>query len=415
MFYLDYIDDDFSIFQKINNRRKRLKTSYIGDFNSYYGTNVDLLALKMKIDIFKLDKKTLEKIDRFINIILEKNVVLSNSIIKNEYIYDYLVRYLKLKEVNVLNNIDYFSKLYEVMILDVLTEVVKYIEFPKNKLRIGIMINTFNQDFFYYLEKIGQEYKEIVIITKSEIRLDTIIQRLYEEYGIIIIVNNKSLFLKSDIIINYGLKSDEKFIIGKSIILDIRNNDNIKLLDGIRISSFNLDFDNVNLDNNYYTCYFNNLENFDYCLNELDKVMVVKKDYLINTSDIEKYTTKIKEDNIFEFVDDVIKKNMEKVYVKLDEFIKNKEEPAILFANVASQYRLILSVKNLIKEGYSEKDIASELKVHPYRIKLAHQNSYDYSNDELVSKLLTIGELDEKIKKGLIDKYVALKLLLVDL
>ena len=290
MFYLDYIDDDFSIFQKINNRRKRLKTSYIGDFNSCYGTNVDLLALKMKIDIFKFDNKTLEKIDRIINIILEKNVVLSNSIIKNEYIYDYLVRYLKLKEVNLLNNIDYFSKLYEVMILDVLTEVVKYIEFPKNKLRIGIMINTFNQDFFYYLEKIGQEYKEIVIITKSEIRLDGIIRKLYDEYGIIIIMNNKSLFLKSDIIINYGLKSDEKFIIGKSIILDIRNNDNIKLLDGIRISSFNLDFDNVNLDNNYYTCYFNNLENFD-------KKLVYLSIIMKNTSYIY-ILNRIKNDNI---------------------------------------------------------------------------------------------------------------------
>lgn len=297
MFYLDYIDDDFSIFQRINNRRKRLKTSYIGDFNSYYGTNVDLLALKMKIDIFKLDKKTLEKIDRIINIILEKNVVLSNSIIKNEYIYDYLVRYLKLKEVNVLNNIDYFSKLYEVMILDVLTEVVKYIDFPKNKLRIGIMINTLNQDFFYYLEKIGQEYKEIVIITKSEIRLDTIIQRLYEEYGIIIIVNNKSLFLKSDIIINYGFKSNEKFIIGKCILLDINNSDcndndsdNLKLLDGIRVTGFNLEFDNTNLDNDYYTRYFSFLENFD-------KKLVYQSIIMKNTSYIN-ILNRIKNDNI---------------------------------------------------------------------------------------------------------------------
>lgn len=291
MFYLDYIDDDFSIFQKINNRRKRLKTSYIGNFNSYYGTNVDLLALKMKIDIFKLDKKTLEKIDKIINIILEKNVILSNSIIKNEYIYDYLVRYLKLKEVNVLNNIDYFSKLYEVMILDVLTEVVKYIDFPKNKLRIGIMINSFNQDFFYYLEKIGQEYKEIVIITKAEIRLDIIIQRLYEEYGIIIIVNNKSLFLKSDIIINYGLKTDEKFIVGKSIILDINNNnDNIKLLDGIRVTGFNLEFDNTNLDNDYYTRYFSSLENFD-------KKLVYQSIIMKNTSYIN-ILNRIKKDNI---------------------------------------------------------------------------------------------------------------------
>ena len=36
----------------------------------------------------------------------------------------------------------------------------------------------------------------------------------------------------------------------------------------------------------------NNLNNYDYILNELDKVLVIKKDYLINVDDINKYTTK---------------------------------------------------------------------------------------------------------------------------
>lgn len=156
-------------------------------------------------------------------------------------------------------------------------------------------------------------------------------------------------------------------------------------------------------------------ENYDYCLNELDKVTVMKKDYLINNDDIEKYTIKIKEDGIFDFVDLVIKKDTKKVFKKLEEFINKREEPAILISNIASQYRLILSVKNLLKEGYSEKEIADNLGIHPYRVKLAHDKSYDYTNDELVSKLLSIGELDEKIKQGLVDKYVALKLLLVNL
>lgn len=156
-------------------------------------------------------------------------------------------------------------------------------------------------------------------------------------------------------------------------------------------------------------------ENYDYCLNELDKVIVMKKDYLINNDDIEKYTIKIKEDNIFDFVDLVIKKDTKKAFKKLEEFINKREEPAILISNIASQYRLILSVKNLLREGYSEKEIADNLGIHPYRVKIAHDKSYDYTNDELVNKLLSIGELDEKIKQGLVDKYVALKLLIVDL
>ena len=160
----------------------------------------------------------------------------------------------------------------------------------------------------------------------------------------------------------------------------------------------------------------NNLDsNYDYILNELDKIIVVKKDYVITKEDIDKYTIKLEKDNIFDFVDCIIEKDDKKMYKYLDKFINEKNEPAILFSNVATQYRLIYASKNLIKQGYSEKDIATEFDVHPYRIKLAIQNSYNYTNTELKEKLLYLGELDEKIKLGMLDKYVALKLFLVNI
>ena len=159
----------------------------------------------------------------------------------------------------------------------------------------------------------------------------------------------------------------------------------------------------------------NNLNNnYDYILNELDKVFIVKKDYLINIDDIDKYTISLENDDIFEFVDLIIKKN-NKIFKCLDKFIENKEEPAIILSNLATQYRLIYSVKNLLKNGYIESEIADCLDIHPYRVKLAREKSLNYSNKELKEKLLKIGELDEKIKLGLIDKYVALKLFLLDL
>lgn len=159
----------------------------------------------------------------------------------------------------------------------------------------------------------------------------------------------------------------------------------------------------------------NTLENYDFILNELDKVIVVKKDYLITNEDIDKYTIKIVEENIFDFVDLVIKKDTKNIFIKLEKYIQEKQEPAILLSNIASQYRLIYSVKNLTRKGFSEKEIADELGIHPYRVKLAREKSYNYTNDELKDKLLSIGSLDEKVKLGIIDKYVALKLFLVNL
>lgn len=174
--------------------------------------------------------------------------------------------------------------------------------------------------------------------------------------------------------------------------------------------------DNFKIENSALTKLITNtIENYDFILNELDKVIVVKKDYLITNEDIDKYTIKIIEENIFDFVDLVIKKDTKNIFIKLEKYILEKQEPAILLSNIASQYRLIYSVKNLTRKGYSEKEIADELGIHPYRVKLAREKSYNYTNDELKEKLLNIGSLDEKVKLGIIDKYVALKLFLVNL
>lgn len=170
------------------------------------------------------------------------------------------------------------------------------------------------------------------------------------------------------------------------------------------------------IENNALTQLITNLNsNYDFILNELDKVIVVKKDYLITKEDIDKYTIKIIEENIFDFVDLVIKKDTKNIFIKLEKYIQEKQEPAILLSNIASQYRLIYSVKNLLKNGFSEKEIATELDIHPYRVKLAKEKSYNYTNEELREKLLSIGSLDEKVKLGMIDKYVALKLFFINI
>lgn len=155
--------------------------------------------------------------------------------------------------------------------------------------------------------------------------------------------------------------------------------------------------------------------NLDFILNELDKLIVVKDNNFITEEDIDKYTLKLPNDNIFDFVDVIIKKDKIKIFGFLKKFIKEHQEPSIIFANIAMQYRLIYCSIGLKKEGHSEKDIATLLDVHPYRVKLALDNSKYYSKIELEEKLLKICTLDEQIKTGKIDNYIALKMFLVNL
>ena len=154
--------------------------------------------------------------------------------------------------------------------------------------------------------------------------------------------------------------------------------------------------------------------NIDYILNELDKLLIVKTNNNISKEDIVKYVYDNSNIDLFEFTDLIIKKDIDKALLNLDNIIKQDIEPAVIFSTIANQYRLILSVKNLIKTK-SEKNIANMFGIHPYRVKLAHDNSYNYTNQELINNLLYIGEIDTKIKTSGMDKYNALKLFLINI
>lgn len=204
-----------------------------------------------------------------------------------------------------------------------------------------------------------------------------------------------------------------KFINSKGNVIELNKptGDNLKKEIINYLKDFNFKIENKALD--LLIKRLNN--NYDYILNELDKIMIIKEDYLINVDDVNKYSVNIEEVDLFKFVDLVVKKKIEECLEELKVIVENNIEPAIILSMIAGQYRLIYSTKNLIKQGLSEKKVADELDVHPYRIKLAHDNSYNYSNIELKDKILSIGELDKKIKTGELDKYNALKIFIINL
>ena len=66
-------------------------------------------------------------------------------------------------------------------------------------------------------------------------------------------------------------------------------------------------------------------------------------------------------------------------------------------------------------DNLSNDEIASKLKVHPYRVKLAINNLYSYSLEELTKNLNNLFILDKDIKTGLVNKKIAMELYLANL
>lgn len=119
--------------------------------------------------------------------------------------------------------------------------------------------------------------------------------------------------------------------------------------------------------------------------------------------------------NALQLVDAVLQKDLYEaihIYTTLE---KNREEPIALLALLSYQFRVIFQVKLLVKKGYPLQRIQSEVKVHPYVVKLARDRSNRFSEVTLEKMIQLLAETDAKIKRGEMDKGIAFELLLYEL
>ncbi len=150
-------------------------------------------------------------------------------------------------------------------------------------------------------------------------------------------------------------------------------------------------------------------------LNEIEKIKIYKdKDKNITEEDIINLTHKKIDIDIFKLIDNIVKNDKNKALETYYEMLKTNEEPLKIIIMLANQFRIMYQSKNLIKKGLTEKDIANTLKIHPYRVKLALQNSRTYSPKLLLKFINELAQMDINIKTGKISKNLALELFILN-
>lgn len=147
---------------------------------------------------------------------------------------------------------------------------------------------------------------------------------------------------------------------------------------------------------------------------EAEKLKLYKDDIKeINDEDILKITNKNVDLDIFKLIDNIIMKNKKVATETYNEMIKYGEEPIKMLIMIASQIRLMYQTKLLYKKGYTEKDSASLLGIHPYRVKLATEKGRKYTESDLLMYLDNLADLDSKIKQSNVDKKMAIELFIL--
>lgn len=148
-------------------------------------------------------------------------------------------------------------------------------------------------------------------------------------------------------------------------------------------------------------------DTLDQISNELDKLCLYTSK--IEKADIDLVISKKTEDNAFELVNAIVKRDMVKVMHVYQDLMVLNEEPIKLIVLIAGQFRLLYQVKLLSNKGYTDQEIGKILKINPYRIKYLLADLRNHDMNQLTYYLNELSLLDLQIKKGEIDKKLALE------
>ncbi|MGO4887250.1 DNA polymerase III subunit delta [Anaerobacillus sp. MEB173] len=150
--------------------------------------------------------------------------------------------------------------------------------------------------------------------------------------------------------------------------------------------------------------------------NELEKLTIhVGIGGVIDESIVESLVARTVEQDIFALVDHIVHRRLEKGLRIFYDLLKQKEEPIKILALLARQFRIIYQVKELVRRGYSQKQIAGQIKLHPYVVKLATDQGRLFQDKELLGFLDQLAEADFKMKTGQMEKQLVLELFITGL
>ncbi len=150
--------------------------------------------------------------------------------------------------------------------------------------------------------------------------------------------------------------------------------------------------------------------------NELEKLSLYvhnRNVSRVESHEILKIISRTVEGDVFELVEKIVQRNFQAGFEIYIELTKQNEEPIKILALLARQFRMVLQSKVMSNEGYSQKQIATQLKIHPYPIKIAVEQGKRFSEEELLDIINQIAELDYQIKTGQREKQFGLELLLL--
>lgn len=156
--------------------------------------------------------------------------------------------------------------------------------------------------------------------------------------------------------------------------------------------------------------------NLSLLTSEIDKLALFCSDtHLITEEVVEQLVSRSLEQNIFTLVEKIVQRRIEEALRIYYDLLILNEEPIKILSIIAGQFRLIYQVKELARRGYGQQQIATTLKVHPFRVKLAAGQANMFKDEELAVIMKQLADADYQAKTGGMNKELLVEMFILKL
>lgn len=148
--------------------------------------------------------------------------------------------------------------------------------------------------------------------------------------------------------------------------------------------------------------------------NEVDKLYWFTYGRDITREDVLLMFSQKSDDDIFDLVDYLAQKKIEKVIDILNDLVfKGEKIPGILFM-IERQFKLLLSIKLGIEENRSKNELVSQLKLNPYVCEKMITQSKKFTVKQLENTLKLCIDSEERLKSSTTDGKTEMEMLIIN-
>lgn len=150
--------------------------------------------------------------------------------------------------------------------------------------------------------------------------------------------------------------------------------------------------------------------------NEIEKLAAYVKFHgegTVKNEHIEKVCSSNLEINAFDFSNAILEADTDKAYLILSDMERRKEKPLHIFGAVSKVVSDLYSVKVLADSGENDKEIASKLKIHEYKVSIYRKSAMKRSRERLKKLLSLCAETDIRLKSTSLSDYTVLDKLVI--